>query len=258
MNTKLSSRRHRAGFTLVELLVVIAIIAILAAMLLPVIAIVKKKAQMTKAHLQCVDIANAIQAYDTAYGRFPVSAAAQTAAGALNSDFTYGGPFLTPSGTTSLGTQVSSATFSNLEVIAILMDDTDANIANGINTNHIKNPQQTKFLNATLTGDTISPGVGSDYVYRDPWGNPYIITLDLNYDEKCTDEFYKTQKVSQVATGNQNGLYGLVNTTDAGGNGDHFDFRGKVMVWSAGPDKRVDPKVQANDGVNKDNVVSWK
>src|SRR5439155_15600939 len=43
MNTKLSSRRHRAGFTLVELLVVIAIIAILAAMLLPVIAIVKKK-----------------------------------------------------------------------------------------------------------------------------------------------------------------------------------------------------------------------
>ena len=30
------------------------------------------------------------------------------------------------------------------------------------------------------------------------------------------------------------------------------------MVWSAGPDKLVDPNVKANVGANKDNVLSWK
>jgi hypothetical protein len=36
------------------------------------------------------------------------------------------------------------------------------------------------------------------------------------------------------------------------------------MVWSAGPDKMVDPNLggslngKANKGANKDNVLSWK
>jgi hypothetical protein len=26
-------------------------------------------------------------------------------------------------------------------------------------------------------------------VFRDPWGNPYIITVDLDDDNKCKDAF---------------------------------------------------------------------
>ena len=30
------------------------------------------------------------------------------------------------------------------------------------------------------------------------------------------------------------------------------------MVWSAGPDGKIDPTAPANSGVNKDNILSWQ
>ena len=72
------------------------------------------------------------------------------------------------------------------------------------------------MLNANTVSDTFSPGVGSDGVYRDPWGNPYIITLDLNFDEKARDAFYRAVSVSQDPASSANpksGLNGLVATT---------------------------------------------
>jgi hypothetical protein len=30
------------------------------------------------------------------------------------------------------------------------------------------------------------------------------------------------------------------------------------MVWSAGPDGKIDPNSAANTGANKDNVLSWQ
>jgi prepilin-type N-terminal cleavage/methylation domain-containing protein len=248
-------RRPRAGFTIVELLTVIAIIAILAAMLLPVLAAAKKHAQKVQAHLQTVDIAQAIQKYDSDYGRFPTAQPAGT------NDFTYGGTVFdagrnpSPPVTT---TPTSGVTMTNEEVIAILMDNTT--LANGVNTNHIRNPQQTIFLNAKMSGyDPSQPGLpegGVDVtgVYRDPWGNPYIISMDLNYDESCKDSFYCSDKVSGFNQTSANpGWNGLV--TD--GTVNNFQLRGKVMVWSAGPDGKIDPTANAATGVNKDNVVSW-
>ena len=54
-----------------------------------------------------------------------------------------------------------------------------------------------------MAGNTTSPGVGPDGVYRDPWGNPYIITIDLNYDDKARDAFYRNPTVSADLTDQQ-------------------------------------------------------
>src|SRR5664280_315686 len=144
----------------------------------------------------------------------------------------------------------------------------DSNYPSGaatINNGHQKNPQQTKFLNARMSGWDSSqlgaplPGVGTDLVYRDPWGNPYIISMDLNYDEQCEDAFYCNHSVSQQS--GATGYNGLVNPSIGIPNSlDHFQFHGKVMVWSAGPDGKVDfvNNQKANQGVNKDKVLSWQ
>ena len=270
-----STLGSRPAFTIVELLTVIAIIAILAAMLLPVLSRAKVAAQKKQAAVEISQIVGAIQQYDSVYGRFPVSPAAQNAAAATNGDFTYGGFFKTPNPSPDDTFLVGNANYpaTNSEVIAILMDLT--NYPNGsptVNTNHQKNPQRTIFLNAKMSGWDPSqgglpmPGVDNAGVYRDPWGTPYVISMDLNYDEQCRDAFYSLQNVSQTQPGSQTGINGLFNP-DAGGASDNFLYHGKVMVWSAGPDLLIDqaPPINvhsmpgnANSGANKDNILSWQ
>ena len=268
----LTPRHPRAAFTLVELLTVIAIIAILAAMILPVLSRARIAAQKAQAKTEIAGIVNAIEAYDAQYSRFPVTTNEQSYATSINGDFTTG--LISNSVSGSMPNNPLSGTPSydnNSNVVAILMDMTAFPNGNQtVNFNHVKNPNQTKFLNAKPSGyDPTTPGkpvggVDNTGIYRDPWGNPYIITMDLNYDEKCNDLLYTKTAVSQnpPSSSSQAGFFGL-STTNANGAGDNFQFQGKVMVWSLGPDGKYENgsagnPVPANVGVNKDNILSWQ
>ncbi len=114
------------------------------------------------------------------------------------------------------------------------------------NTNHTKKSSvNMTFLNAKMTGDWTSHGVGNDLVYRDPWGN-YMISLDPDYDNKTRDGFYCYAAVSAGSGLTQNPV-----------GGDTYEASTPVMVWSLGPDGNATNNVAWNQGVNKDNITTW-
>lgn len=237
----------KPAFSLIELLTVVAIIGILAALLLTAISRSVTAAKVNKAKMQMAEIVMAIQAYDSTYGHFPVTHTAQSLA---NPDFTYGGILQMPAGPTPVGTANAAGMITqNDQLVAVLMNFT--NYPNTsiptVNANYQANTQRRDFLDASMSGDTNSPGVGADLVYRDPWGNPYVVSLDMNDDGLCEDSFYRPATVSG------GGLNGLILQPDG-----NYAFHGRIMVWSAGPDGKVSLVVTATQAENHDNVLSWR
>src|SRR5436305_11248724 len=76
-------RSHQArAFTLIELLVVIAIIAILIGLLFPAFRAVQNQAKQTQAKNDLTQIVNAVNAYYTDYGKYPLVTG-------ITTDYTY-------------------------------------------------------------------------------------------------------------------------------------------------------------------------
>jgi type II secretory pathway pseudopilin PulG len=225
------------------LLVVIAIIGILASMTLVVIAKVREQGRKAEALREIHALHNAIQEYHSDTGTYPVSNEVLAQAIAAHGDFTFGDP---PFGSVN-----------NSEVMAILMDRQKyPSGAPSANFDHARNKRQKIYLNLPQADTANLPGLGPDLVFRDPWGTPYVISFDLNFDENCRDVMYEKSSVSKEppGSGSDNGL----NPTDPSGDKNDFYYRGGVMIWSLGPDKKADANRKALEAPNRDNIVSWR
>jgi type II secretory pathway pseudopilin PulG len=235
--------------TRVEFIVLVVLIGVLASLVLPTNVGRKKRSKHVQAQKDMADLRSAIDIFRHDYNYLPVSA---HTAGLTNADFTFG------TFGTRTNTDITSGTAheaNNSEVMRILTASTAPPGTPAERDPLSRNPRATAYFNPKRPADTHSPGLGTDFVLRDPWGNPYILTLDLDGDGKCKDSLYRRALVSRGKPPTH--LFGLTNSTHAEGLSDDFATTGSVMSWSFGPDGKASQTERADLGVNLDNVRSW-
>jgi prepilin-type N-terminal cleavage/methylation domain-containing protein len=199
----LQQRRSHRAFTLIELLVVIAIIAILIGLLFPAFRAVQDQAKRTQAKNDLTQIVNAVNAYYTDYGKYPL----------VTADTLYG-----PGGDAT-----NDVLFNELRSAGAT-----------------QNPRQIVFINPPyVKNDTagqrrsgVSP---TDNQYYDPWGRPYNVRVDGNYDNQLTNPYTANTGAgpSPLAIG--------------------------VIAWSGGKDGKAPPDAGATTTfTDSDDVISWQ
>ncbi len=158
-------QKDKHAFTLIELLVVIAIIAILIGLLFPAFSAVQDQAKRTQAKNDLTQIVNAVNAYYTEYGKYPLVAA----------DTIYG-----PAGT------ANNVLFNELRATATATQNPRQIVF--ISPPDVKNPTNPRSGIATqvTTINGISVAIG-DFV--DPWGTPYNVAIDGGYNNQLANAY---------------------------------------------------------------------
>ena len=246
-NSSISVTQIR-GFTLVEMLVVVAIIAILVTITVPFVSRAMTKSKVATARTDMINLKGAVQSYQNDYSRFPSArgAAPNLKGGDLTFHLPIGRKHADGAPQDAGDWPDPPVTPDNNVVMAILMA-TDY----GANKNHGRNPKKTTYLTPNTADDKFSAGVGPDGVFRDPFGNPYVISVDLAGDENVADLFYRETGVSKGAS---IGLVRNVNNKTE----EEYVLRGSVMIWSPGPDRQVNSKAGALAKENADNILGWR
>lgn len=191
-----SAESRREGFTLLEILIVISIIAVLIGFLIPPTQSVFAKARKTETLASIRDIVTGLKQYQVDYGRFPVPAG-QAAEDMLDLD-------------------------SGSAVLKVLLGENPQRL----------NPKAVRYIEPKIgkagAGGLI--GAGDDYSLVDPWGQPYHVVLDLNYDGRLANPDAQNEDAE---------IAGEALT----------QLPVSVLVFSSGPDKKL---------CTRDDVVSWR
>ena len=182
------------AFTLIELLIVITIVAILAGVLFPVFNSVKGSAMKVSARNDCVQITQAINTFRMEYGRFPLANASTNDPDPIE----------------------TTAEFMNV-LFAREMSDAGQSALNS---------RGIVLFEGKVQGKPGTHGVDKDGNLFDPWGKPYQIKMDGNYDNKV-DPFVPGKD----------------------------PVRKTVLVRSAGPDKVFETGEEKR---KTDDVKSWE
>jgi len=149
--------RERA-FTLIELLVVIAIIAILVGLLFPAFKAVQNQARQTQAKNDLTQIVNAVNAFYTEYGKYPVA--------------------------------TDDSTITNTADLFYTLRAVSA----GLNLNNAINTRQIVFISPPFvkndTAGNRRSGVSPiDGQYYDPWATRYVVKIDGTYDNQLANPY---------------------------------------------------------------------
>jgi prepilin-type N-terminal cleavage/methylation domain-containing protein len=206
----LSTLNHQLSthcFTLIELLVVIAIIAILTGLGFPAYHGVQEQSRRLQAKNDLIQIVSAVNAFMSEYGRYPLTP--------------------TPASDTSYGVAITN--------------DQLFNVLRGINLS--ENPRRIVFFSPPDAKNSNNPRSGISTAptsvgqYFDPWGKPYLIRLDTDYDNQVRNPY------SQNA-------------------GSAPYLRSGVAAWSFGKDglsqSTAAMPTDKNTGANQDDIVSWQ
>jgi prepilin-type N-terminal cleavage/methylation domain-containing protein len=169
-----SPAEHKCAFTLIELLVVIAIIAILIGLLFPAFKAVQNQARQTQAKNDLTQIVNAVNAFYTEYGKYPVPSGTMT-------NYTYG-----PGGdvatnqtlftelrgcTGNTGSCPAAATLNTRQVVFI-------------------SPPDVKNSASPRSGIGTTGGIGGNIgQYFGPWGSNYVIRIDGDYNNQLPNPY---------------------------------------------------------------------
>jgi prepilin-type N-terminal cleavage/methylation domain-containing protein len=203
-------REPTSAFTLIELLVVIAIIALLMGLLFPAYRAVQNQARQTQAKNDLTQIVAAVNAFYTEYGKYPLAAGITT------------DTILGPGGSTN------SSLFNALRGVEPVSST-------------MLNPRQIVFINPPYVKDPANPrsGIGTTTgagQYYDPWGRPYNVEIDGNYDNQITNNPYNA---------------------DTGAGPSPLTIG--VIAWSGGSDTKAPPESGATRTFTDSNdVISWQ
>ena len=172
--------KSASAFTLIELTVVMLIIATLAALLMTGASGAFERARKTQAKNDVIQIATAVNAFYTEYGRYPVNVPPG------NTRDAFFGTGAVPAGSNS---------YTNNDVLLdVLRNNTDPSGPN-LATVNLLNPRQIPFLSPGGAKNTVPPRGGiatADNCYYDPWGSQYAVLIDTNYDNTLTNPYSDT------------------------------------------------------------------